>query len=73
MLHKNKTGLTKEKKEILRKVMGAASSETILLNDIRDEYKNSNFFKQFEFKNKDCCNKCDFNNCEEPCIKWFNS
>jgi hypothetical protein len=38
-IHKNKTGLTKEKKEILRKAMGAASSETIHLNDIRDEYK----------------------------------
>jgi CRISPR/Cas system CMR-associated protein Cmr5 small subunit len=32
-------GLTKEKKEILRKSMGSASSDKIDLNKIRDEYK----------------------------------
>ncbi len=39
---KKSTGLNKEKKEILRKAMGAASSKTIILNKIRDEWKNDN-------------------------------
>lgn len=39
---KTMTGLTKDKKEILRKAMGAASSKTIILNKIRDEWKNEN-------------------------------
>lgn len=36
------TGLTKEKKELLRKTMGAASSKTIDLNKIREEFKYEN-------------------------------
>ena len=44
MDNKKKTisGLTRDKKEILRKAMGAASSKTIILNKIRDEWKNDN-------------------------------
>jgi len=36
------SGLTKDKKELLRKAMGAASSKTIILNKIREEWKNGN-------------------------------
>lgn len=42
-MDKNKTGLTKEKKEILKSAMGAASSETIDLNKIRDEYRDDEY------------------------------
>jgi len=37
---KSMSGLTQAKKEILRKAKGAASSKTINLNKIRDEWKN---------------------------------
>lgn len=36
------SGLTKDKKELLKKAMGAASSKTIILNKIREEWKNGN-------------------------------
>ncbi len=39
---KSSSGLTREKKEILRKAMGAASSKTVILSKIRDEWKNEN-------------------------------
>lgn len=37
--HKNAVGLTADKKEILKKLMGSASSKQIDYNKVRDEWK----------------------------------